>query len=253
MSDAVPPPLTINPALDVPALATRFAQNQRMQIADFLTPDSAEALRTELLASSAWRHVIKGEEKVFEVARRDFEAMPPSDRARIDDAVHAGAARGFQFRYDVIRVPDERSKRAGIDTRLAEFTRLMSRADVLRLIHAVTGAEPLAFADAQATLYRPGDFLTRHDDEVAGKHRKLAYVLGLTEGWQPEWGGLLLFNDDTGGVAETLVPRFNTLSLFSVPQPHSVGFVAPYADQPRLSVTGWIRSAFPKPDEPSAT
>ena len=70
-------------------------------------------------------------------------------------------------------------------------------------------------------------------------------MLNLTPGWRIEWGGLLLFHDEDGHVAEGYAPKFNSLNIFRVPQWHSVSQVASYVDQPRLAITGWIRSARP--------
>jgi SM-20-related protein len=239
-------PLALNPNLDIDALRLRFSRGGRIQIPDFLTPASSEILRRDLLADARWRRVIKGGDKVFEIPAADFQRMPAAERQPIDAAIEAEAARGFQFRYEAIRVPDAPSARAGLDGSLIAFAALMGSAPVLDLLGAITGIGPLAFADAQATVYRPGDFLNRHDDDVAGKNRKLAYVLGLAPDWRPDWGGLLMFEDGQGGIVETIVPRFNALSLFSVPQPHSVSCVAPFAPEPRLSITGWIRSELPQ-------
>lgn len=60
------------------------------------------------------------------------------------------------------------------------------------LIRDITGDRDIRFADAQATAFSPGDFLTGHDDRFAGKDRRAAYVLGLTPVWRLEWGGLLI-------------------------------------------------------------
>jgi SM-20-related protein len=38
-----------------------------------------------------------------------------------------------------------------------------------------------------------------------------------------------------------LVPSFNTLDLFAVPQRHSVSIVTPSAQHRRYAVTGWLR------------
>lgn len=240
-----PPRFSINPALDIGALAGRFADAKRIQIAEFLTPASADLLHRHLAESARWRRIINSGEKIFEAASADFEAMPADQRAALDAAVHAAASRGFQYRYDMIRVSDEAAERAASATLLDRFADFMSSAETLAFLRKVTGRNEIVFADAQATRYLPGDFLTRHDDAVAGKHRSLAYVLNLSRDWRPEWGGLLLFNGAEGAIVETLTPRFNALSLFAVPQPHSVSYVAPYAAAQRLSVTGWLRSDRP--------
>ena len=107
----------------------------------------------------------------------------------------------------------------------------------------MTGDADLSFTDGQATAYGPGDFLTCHDDDVPGKNRRAAYVFGMTPGWKPEWGGLLLFHDDRDHTVMGQVPGFNTLDLFAVPRRHSVSIVTPAAATRRLAITGWLRAA----------
>lgn len=163
----------------------------------------------------------------------------------LEAAIFREAAHGFRFRYDTIRVPDGAEERRRAATPLAGFAQFMSSPQMLDFFRELTGHHEIRFVDAQATRYRAGDFLTRHDDLVGGKHRSHAFVLGLTRGWRPEWGGLLLFNDASGGVAQTMTPAFNTLDLFAIGQPHSVSYVAPYAEGSRISITGWLRTELP--------
>ena len=108
--------------------------------------------------------------------------------------------------------------------------------------HDTSAIKQVAFADAQATAYAPGDFLTGHDDAVGGKKRLAAYVFGLTPVWRVEWGGLLLFHGSDGDVDAGLAPRFNTLNVFAVPQTHSVSMVTRAAPSRRYSITGWLRA-----------
>lgn len=234
--------LSINPALDATALAQSFARAGRVQIADFLTPATAEALFAALRARDDWIQVINSGEKLFELSRTIRADMSEEQRTALDTAVYAGARQGFQFRYEAIRVPDDAAARIASADPLAALARFMSNGPVRDLLRVVTGEPGIAFADAQGTAYAPGDFLTAHDDAVAGKRRKAAYVLGLTPQWRPEWGGLLLFHDDRH-VSAGLVPSFNTLNLFRVPQRHSVSEVTRAAPHRRYSVTGWLREA----------
>lgn len=233
---------SLNPALDARDLARRFSVHRRIQIADFLEPSCAEDLKSELASSNRWRLVISGGGQVFEIPRRDYDLLPAVERARIEEAIHTAARSGFQFRYEAIRVPDDEDERANADTLLFDFASFMSSVQTVDFIKRITGRDEPSFADAQATRYCAGDLLTRHDDLVAGKNRSLAYILGLTSGWNPDWGGLLYFLKADGDVLETFVPRFNALSLFEVGQHHSVGMVTPFAGEPRVSVTGWFRS-----------
>ena len=208
----------------------------------WLSDEAAVALHAELTAREDWRETINSGEKVFELDRDNQRRLGPADRARLDEAVNAGALAGFQHRYESIRVPDDPAERASAGTLLDQFAIFMSSSEALGLLEEITGIADVGFVDAQATAYRRGDFLTAHHDEVAGKNRRAAYVLGMTPQWRAEWGGLLLFHDDAGDTRRGLVPRFNCLNLFAVPQSHSVSQVATYAGATRLSVTGWLRA-----------
>jgi len=246
MSSPQGPEFALNPRLNIGQLADRFASFGRMQIGDFLTPDAAAHLHAYLERSDRWHRLFNAQDRFYEFPCAEWEAMPESDRNRLSRAIDESAAYGFQYRYDTIRV-DERAiaTQAGSDSLLDRFAQFLSSPPVLQMLMNITGSTDLVFADCQATRYRAGDFLTPHDDELDGMNRKFAYVLNLTPDWRPRWGGLLHFVDHTGGVEETISPRFNALSLFAVGQSHYVSQVATYAPVPRISVTGWLRTQVP--------
>lgn len=233
------PDLKLNPQLDPTRLAQDFACNGRVQVQDFLDQKSAETLHLCLRERSDWVQVLNANGKVFELSRDTRQQMSDVARADLDTAVYAQARSGFQYRYEAIRVPDNAQDRAASADPLAGFAQWMSTGAVRDLLRTIVGAPGMAFADAQATAYSPGDFLTAHDDAVEGKNRHAAYVLGLTPVWRMEWGGLLLFHKpELAG----FVPAFNTLNLFRVPQMHSVSEVTRAAAYRRYSITGWLRS-----------
>ncbi|TKD52303.1 proline hydroxylase [Sphingomonas baiyangensis] len=230
----------LNPSLDVAALAARFASAGRVQIAEFLAPGIAEAWHAHLAARDDWLRVINAGDTVYELGRAAQAALTPEASAQLEAGVYAGARAGFQYRFCSIRVPDDPERRATSTDPLAAFATFMSEGPVQAVLHKITGAGAIRFADAQATAYHPGDFLTAHDDAVTGKARHAAYVFGLTPLWRPEWGGLLLFHDDRR-VHDGFVPALNTLNLFRVPQSHSVSEVTRAAPGPRYAITGWLR------------
>ncbi len=41
-------------------------------------------------------------------------------------------------------------------------------------------------------------------------------------------------------IVESYVPRFNSMVMFKVPLMHCVSYVAPFAQAPRHSLTGWF-------------
>jgi Rps23 Pro-64 3,4-dihydroxylase Tpa1-like proline 4-hydroxylase len=231
----------LNPALDRAALAAGFQAERRVQITDLLDGDGAEQLRQELRTREDWSQVVNSGDKVFDLDRPTRAGMSPAQLDALDQAVFAGARQGFQHRYESIRAPDEAEDRARRTDLLARFAEWLSTGDARDLLREVTGRREIGFADAQATAFAPGDFLTAHDDDVAGKGRVAAYVFGLTPAWRIEWGGLLLFHGADGNVSHGLTPRFNTLNIFAVPQLHSVSMVNRAAPARRYSITGWLR------------
>ena len=239
------PRFRLNPALDQDRLARVFREHSRIHVPDFLVPDGAEQLLASLEASDAWKLIVNQGDKVFEYDRRTQAAFTPERRAQMTAAVYAAAQHGFQYRYETIKAPHADADRAADPTALNAFARFLSSDEALSFVRGVTGAADVTFADAQATAYGPGHFLTTHDDLAPKQKRRVAYVFNLTKQWNVEWGGLLTFHDDISKIAVSLIPAFNALNLFAVPQLHSVGFVAPFAARRRYSVTGWLRAGTP--------
>ncbi|HMP61565.1 MAG TPA: 2OG-Fe(II) oxygenase family protein [Phenylobacterium sp.] len=229
--------------LDVPSLARAFARQGRLHIPGILRPADAQAVGAAL-AAVPWHRSLTAAGKSYDIALETLDAMPDDRRAGMIPAMHAAAREGFQYQFDAWRLSDlmEAGQRAGgVLSPLEGLYDLVNSPAFLGLIGDLTGETRAAYCDAQATRYRPGDFLNTHDDEAEGKHRLFAYVLNFTPRWRIDWGGLLAFHGPDGHVAEAYVPTFNALNIFRVPQPHSVTQVASFAGGPRLSVTGWIR------------
>lgn len=235
------PDFLMNPSLDATALAARFQADGRLHISEFLEAGCAEQFFQSLRGRDDWTLIVNQEDKSFDLDRKAQAALSDEQRQALDQAVNAGARYGFQYRYEAIRVPDAEKDRRKLDDPLARFASFLSSPPVVGFLRAVTGKTGIDFADAQATAYGPGHFLTAHDDEVAGKQRHAAYVFNLTPAWRVDWGGLLLFHGADGHVTRGFTPSFNALNLFAVPQPHSVSLVAPFAANRRYSVTGWLR------------
>jgi len=237
------PDYRLNPDLDVPALARAFAADRRVRVRDLLEREAVVDLYHWLTANEDWWQLINGRDGIIELDRAKRAAMSVEEQAALEAEVQEGARYGFQYRYEGLRVPaDEEELDEAEDDPLSDFAELMSSDEMLDFLRAVTGSDKVAFTDGQATSYGPGDFLTGHDDDVEGKGRIAAYVFGMTPQWRPEWGGLLLFHGEGDSSVAGVVPRFNTLDLFAVPQLHSVSYVTPAAPVRRYAITGWLRS-----------
>ncbi|GHD02281.1 proline hydroxylase [Novosphingobium pokkalii] len=223
------------------AAATAFAATGHVRLAPVLPGETADALHRWLHDEADFARVLNQGDKVWDLDAKARAALDPERQLALVDAVHAQAREGFQFLFDSLRVSENPAERAARDTPVDRLISAFNTPPWLDLFRTLTGEPAIRLVDGQATRYLPGHFLTGHDDNVAGKNRVAAYVLNLTPRWRVEWGGLLMFHDDAGDVTRALAPRHNALHLFRVPQPHSVSLVAPFAGEPRLAITGWLR------------
>lgn len=224
-------------------LRDQYRTDGIVRIPGFLAAERASELHRQLRERSDWIQLFNSGDKLFELDRAARSLLDDARQAALDQAIYAGASKGFQYRYETIRVPDEEAVRRQSSDPLAKLALDLSSGDIRDLFRDITGEPEIRFADAQATAYSPGDFLTGHDDHFVGKNRRAAYVLGLTPVWRIEWGGLLVIHAvDEIGAALAYPPMMNVLTLFRVPLMHSVSEVSRAATYRRYSVTGWLRS-----------
>lgn len=230
--------------IDAAAAAAAFARDGHVRLQPFLAEDAAIACLSEMKHREDWVQVVNSGAKVFDLSRAVRAAMSAEQREGLEQAVLAGAQSGFQHRYEALRLPDGNQPappEAPADSLISGWPAFLSSGPVRDLLRQISGAADIDFADGQATAYSPGDFLTGHDDDVPGKHRRAAYVFSLNPVWRVEWGGLLLFHDDAQRV-RGVAPAFNSLDLFAVPQMHSVSMVTGSVPSRRYSITGWLRA-----------
>jgi SM-20-related protein len=232
---------SLDPALSAPQLAAVYERYGRLHIPGILEPACAAALGRHLASELSWTRVFNSGADTFELDAVQMAAMTPERWARLEASIHASAREGFQFCFDSVRVSDDADERNARGWLIDAFAAFLNGPEFLGFARAVTGAADIDFVDAQGTAYSAGHFLTSHDDAVAGKGRRAAYVFNFTPQWRADWGGLLQFQDADGHISEAFTPRFNALNIFRVPQPHSVSSVAPFAGATRYSVTGWLR------------
>ena len=236
------PLFQINPDLDTTALAARFASERRVRVPGVLTAASAEVLHDVLATKTAWGlawqagadgpHAIRATDLTVERRRAMGQA--------VGRAMAAGDYAFCYAQYPILTAYQEGWAPGGPQELILEH---VNDAPFLTLARAITGLGELVKADAQATLFGPGHFLSTHDDTGEDTEgRRVAYVLSMCRpNWRPDWGGQLLFLDEEDDVTGGLNPAFNTLNLFTVPCRHLVSAVAPYAPLARYALTGWLR------------
>ena len=233
--------IRLNPRLDPRDYAAAYASDGMVQVQDFLHPDSAGWLVEALEKDTPWGLSLWTPQKGQLLAPADIAALGREGlAARIQAALHK-ARGGFAFvymAYAIIPALIAGREPGHAAHALVEF---LNSPEFLDFGRTVTGEAGVVKIDAQATWYRPGDFLTLHDDTGGEAERRAAYTLGLARDWRSDWGGQLLFHDAAGDIVRGFKPGFNVWTLFRTPQWHSVAPVASYAGGRRYSITGWLR------------
>lgn len=226
---------------DVNSLHAAFARAGRIHIPALLEAESAARLADAIARVEGWHLVLDSKGKHYDLDAAGMAAAPAELR-RVVDIAGAQAQDGFAYLFENCPIYDLYHGGRALDHPLAPLFEFLNSATFLDFVRAVTGFAAIGFADAQATRYGPGHFLTSHNDAVDGKNRLAAYVLNMTPRWRPDWGGHLVFYDADGNITQGFAPTFNALNIFAVPADHAVSCVAPFAGAQRHSITGWLRA-----------
>jgi Rps23 Pro-64 3,4-dihydroxylase Tpa1-like proline 4-hydroxylase len=234
--------LRLNPRLDLAPYVETYRKRGIVQIQNVFEENTAAALADLFARGLPWRVLFTdpndkpvhySNEEVQALGKERFQAMIADVYAR------ARLNRGyFYYAYPMIEAY-LKGWDAGHPIHLT--TEFINSPEFLDLGRRITGIPKITKADAHATLYSRGHFLTRHLDEGEDRERRAAYVLGLSRGWQPDWGGLLLFLKDNQDVSEGYLPRFNVLTIFDIKYLHTVTQVSSFAGAGRYSIAGWFR------------
>jgi SM-20-related protein len=232
----------LSPGLDLPALATVFAEDGVLQIEDALRPEVADALHACLAQQVPWSLAFRDADGPRKLWAEELAAMNHAAHADLDRLILDIARREFQFRYDSFMMVTAYKEKRHTDLILHRVIEQINSPGWLEPMRTITGFARIRRADAQATRYVAGHFLRRHNDMHEEDGRLCAYVINLTRDWQGDWGGLLQFFDQDGEVVRTLMPRYNTIALFRVPADHCVSPVAAFATGARYAITGWLRT-----------
>jgi len=236
-ADAIPNASpALNPRLTAESYVEEFRMKGRVQIRDLLTESSARTLLHKLQNETRWTVTFNDGKREFEVEQYD-----PTLRVRLTHAAWDRARTSFQYIYERYALSWNREPNPELSPYYSGVVEFLNAPDFLDLMRAVTGIPEIAWTDGQATLYKPGDFLTAHDDDSKLAKRLIAYVLNMTSVWRSDMGGVLQFIDDNGNITEGYVPAFNVLNIFRVPARHAVTAVTPFGGS-RYAITGWLHA-----------
>jgi len=233
----------LNPDLDREALAAKWREDGRLRIENVLQPEIAERIHSALKSSVPFRYIMNIEGKNETRTPEEMRDLKPEELRETQAKIFGAASKGVGFYYCGYMMGQREEDTQDEDLKfLNSVFEYVNSDELLSFIRDITDLDDLKSAAAQYTRYTPGQFLTRHRDEVGDEQRRLAFVFGFSKNWHPDWGGMLQFFEDDGTPRESWAPMFNSVSMFEIRHVHSVTFVTPFALEPRLSLTGWFRA-----------
>ena len=233
-------PIEINPTHNLPELARTLKRTGRLQVPNFFTDDSAEYLYQLLVEHKNWYLAYNNGGQFFESTMEQLDALTPQQREKFMGNINRRAQTQFQYIFRQYYISQAIQLNEHPGDPMHQMHAFMNSDETLRVMRTLTGDSTVSKADSYASMYKPGDFLTTHDDRHEKHDRVAAYVFSMTKNWQKDWGGHLAFFDDKGNITDAFIPSFNTLNIFLVPQMHSVQLVAPFAGANRTSYLGWL-------------
>ncbi len=232
----------LNPDLDITTLKRELASEGYIQIANGLKEDAAEALHDCLKNQLTWSVAYRDNVGAKRILRPELAAMESNERDQFWLNMDAIAQEGYQFNYDTYMAVSAYLNNQDTDLPLNSMVRFCNSSSWLAFWRVVTGDKDICKTYLQATRYIAGSYLKEHNDFVRDEHRRYALVINLSKNWRADWGGLVQFIDGDGGIVRTLMPTFNSITVFKVPVAHCVSPVASYVSEERLALTGWLRA-----------
>ncbi|HET6564114.1 MAG TPA: 2OG-Fe(II) oxygenase family protein [Xanthomonadales bacterium] len=232
----------LNPQLDLARLAGEFAAEGVLQIHQALRSEVAELLYDCVSTQVPWSLAYRDQSGPRKLWSEELAALDTNGREALDEMIYGIARQQFQFRYDSFMMVTAYKEKRNPELVLHRVIEQINSPEWIEAFRRITGFSQIRRADAQATRYVAGHFLRRHNDLNEDDGRLCAYVINLSREWQADWGGLLQILDANGQVTRTLMPSFNSISLFRVPTEHCVSPVAPFANGARYAITGWFRT-----------
>lgn len=239
---APPNQLRINPQLSLTPYIEEYRRSGIVQIPNIFEPALADNIEDMLRRQIPWRLLLTDEND--QPLHFSADEQRQVGREQLNELVQRALKRARENRgYYYYTYPMIEAYMRGWDPGhpIHSMTELINSDEFLNIGRKLLANDAIIKADAHATCYGPGHYLTRHLDLGEDKERRAAYVLGFARDWQPDWGGLLLFLSEKQDITRGYLPRFNCLTVFDTKFLHTVTQVATFAGGLRLAVTGWFR------------
>ena len=222
-----------------------FADRGRVVIKDVLDTAVAEKIHSCLMGPVPWRLAFRdaryeGPRRERRVPVSEIAKLSPEEMSALRRQIYAQTRHSGQYLYESYNLKAGREAGEAPGLYAYKFLDFLESDCFLRFIRELTRNTEVNRLFAFAARYTAGSYHSVHVDVDEYDDRRYAFVFGFTRAWCADMGGLLHFLDEDGNVTESVVPAFNTLTLFTVPAHHSVSMVSPWVTGQRLTVTGWL-------------
>lgn len=182
---------------------------------------NAAGLKKQFAANEPFPHLVLGNFFTSKVKKVEQALLNQSFVEQNSDLFQ------FQQTDDVLKLKD---------AVLRDFHKFFSSKEFLGFIAQIT-KKKLKSIDMSGFIYDDTDYLLPHDDRLEG--RKIAYIVNLSRDFTKADGGALqLFKGKD--VVKSIVPSFNTFTIFEVSSKslHQVEEVR--SNKKRVSFAGWF-------------
>lgn len=224
----------MNELLDKEILKKIFVEKNKLKIDNFFKDSYAEILYSYLSNNKDWNLSTGIDKNKYE--KKNIPQLNNINTLQIKNVNNAFSK--DQFSYIFNRFMN------GTNMSIHEYSlrQLLNSKDFINNLNDITGLELTKLTTLFASKYKPGNFLSPHSDKGNGR---LAFVINLTKNWKPQYGGNLHFMNETRTeIIDTIVPSFNNLFIFYVPEekgiPHYVSHVVNGIKYNRYAITGWF-------------
>lgn len=235
--------IELKDGLDPKAYRDRLARGDLITVHEFLKPEAAEELFWALYRQIHWQmiYIEKGEN-----VRVSYEKLPKSNPAEI----HAIRQKAFlsakncsQYLYYAQSLPDPEAEAGATNLFVQDIAGFLGSKSFLGFMAGVTGDENVTTARTEAQLFQGFCFHSTRTGIDIAKGAVAVFTLDLTKEWFPFWGGYLQFRDQGGNIEKAIFPGFNALHVFPATKPFSIGYVPPFCNGARLSISGLLKRA----------
>jgi Rps23 Pro-64 3,4-dihydroxylase Tpa1-like proline 4-hydroxylase len=225
----------INEINDIELLKENFDKNKRVKIDNFFSNDFLELLYKEIINEKRWI-LSTG------IDKNRFEKVDNNQTKKINSLQIKNVQKAFSnnsFSYVFYKSMNNTKTMSFLEYKVRKY---LNSFEFINKLNEITNLNLSSLNTLFLSKYISGNFLSPHSDKGNGK---LAFTIQLTKNWKPQYGGNLHFlNEERNQIIETIVPDFNTLFLFYVPEengiPHFVSHIVPNITINRYAITGWF-------------